>query len=117
MVFELPLGHDMNLLQLAIISGGLTIAIGIAPPAQATGYADSSDLRAGWNSSSYGDTTISASTGSNGTEAGRASSGGSSSTGTPIPEPSNIIMLALGVAGLVAGRFAARSKRAKRDKL
>ncbi|MEM8919351.1 MAG: PEP-CTERM sorting domain-containing protein [Pseudomonadota bacterium] len=28
--------------------------------------------------------------------------------GTPIPEPSNIILLALGITGLVVGRYAAK---------
>ncbi len=107
----------MNLLQLAILSGGVTIGIGIAAPAQATGYVFNNDLRAGWSSSSYRETTTSTSIGSSSAEAAGSSSGSSSSGGTPIPEPSNIIMLALGVAGLVAGRFAASSKRAKRDKL
>ncbi|MEP3226782.1 MAG: hypothetical protein ABJO01_12465 [Parasphingorhabdus sp.] len=32
---------------------------------------------------------------------------------TSIPEPSNVIMLALGVAGLVAGRLVARKKKNK----
>ena len=31
--------------------------------------------------------------------------------GTPIPEPSNIIMLALGITGLVIGRYAAKRHR------
>ncbi len=31
--------------------------------------------------------------------------------GTPIPEPSNIIMLALGITGLVVGRYAAKRHR------
>lgn len=34
--------------------------------------------------------------------------------GTPIPEPSNIIMLALGITGLVVGRFAAKRHRDSR---
>ena len=32
-------------------------------------------------------------------------------TATEIPEPSNLLMLALGFAGLIGGRFAARRKR------
>lgn len=34
--------------------------------------------------------------------------------GTPIPEPSNIIMLALGITGLVVGRYAAKRHRNNR---
>lgn len=133
----------MNLLKLAILSGGVAISIGFVAPAQATwyphnggshggwstsggwgssgwgssGWGSSGWGSSGWGSSSYGGTTTSTSTSSSGTASTSSSSGGSSSGGTPIPEPSNMIMLALGVAGLVAGRFAARSKRAKRDKL
>ena len=33
-----------------------------------------------------------------------------------IPEPSNLLMLTLGVSGLVAGRYAARSRRKATDK-
>ncbi len=35
------------------------------------------------------------------------------STGTEIPEPSNLLMLALGLAGLIAGRYAAKRRRKK----
>ncbi|MDZ7588267.1 MAG: hypothetical protein U5J78_03615 [Parasphingorhabdus sp.] len=37
--------------------------------------------------------------------------GGSSGGATSIPEPSNLVMLAVGVTGLVAGRIAARRRR------
>ncbi len=35
--------------------------------------------------------------------------------GIQIPEPSNMALMALGLAGLVVGRHAARSKRPKDD--
>lgn len=41
----------------------------------------------------------------------KTSSNASNREGTPIPEPSNLGMLALGIAGLVAGRYAARKHR------
>ncbi|MEL6874071.1 MAG: PEP-CTERM sorting domain-containing protein [Pseudomonadota bacterium] len=48
-------------------------------------------------------------------KSGAADSGSVSSRteqdGTPIPEPSNIIMLALGITGLVVGRYAAKRHR------
>lgn len=43
----------------------------------------------------------------------QTSSNSSSREGTPIPEPSNLVMLALGIAGLVAGRYAAKKHRGK----
>ncbi|MEO9468484.1 PEP-CTERM sorting domain-containing protein [Parasphingorhabdus sp.] len=43
----------------------------------------------------------------------KTSSNSSSREGTPIPEPSNLVMLALGIAGLVAGRYAAKKHRGK----
>jgi hypothetical protein len=43
-----------------------------------------------------------------------SSSSNSSSGGTAVPESSNMAMLALGVAGLVAGRIATRQKRKKK---
>lgn len=33
--------------------------------------------------------------------------------GTPVSEPSNLLMLGLGIAGLIAGRYAAKRKRKK----
>ncbi|WP_229954293.1 PEP-CTERM sorting domain-containing protein [Parasphingorhabdus litoris] len=78
-----------------------------------SGWGSSGWGSSGWGSSSYGGSTSTSSSTSSGTTSTGSSSGGSSSGGTPIPEPSNVMMLALGVAGLVAGRFAARKKRKK----
>ncbi len=117
----------MNFPKLATLSGLAAISWVTASPAHATwhthndnegsswsssgGWHVSGWGSSGWASSSFGvknppstsPINISAS----------SSSGGSSSGGTPVPEPSNMLMLALGVAGLVAGRFAARRKRKK----
>ncbi len=74
-----------------------------------SGWGSSGWGSSGWGSSSYGGTS-GGSTGGNTSSTGGVP-GGSSTGGTEITEPSNILMLGLGVAGLVAGRLAARRKR------
>lgn len=88
----------MTLMKLTILAGAAAMAVvGAGSHAETTGLFN--DGMAGSSTSNGSSTSTS------------SSSGGSSSGGTPVPEPSNLLMLALGVAGLVAGRYAARKKR------
>ncbi len=122
----------MNFPKLAMLSGLAAISLVAATPAQATWYTYNSNAgggwstsggwhvsgwgNSGWGASGWGSSGWASSSFGGGTSSSTStssSSGGSSSGGTPVPEPSNMLMLALGVAGLVAGRFAARRKRDK----
>lgn len=82
-----------------------TAALGaIAAPAHAGhfhwGGSSSSTSSGGSSSSSSSSSTSSSSSGSSGGSTSTGSSGGS----TPVPEPSEFGLFALGVAGLVIGR-------------
>ncbi|WP_417485558.1 PEP-CTERM sorting domain-containing protein [Maricaulis salignorans] len=61
----------------------------------------------GWGSSGYGSIASTPQAPKSSTGAKNASSG-SSNGATAVPEPSNLLMLGLGVIGLIAGRMAAR---------
>lgn len=115
----------MKLVKPTILTAVALIAIVATAPADATwysyggssnsgwttsgGWSNSGWGSSGWGSSGWGSSGYVGTTSSSTSTS--SSSAGSSSEGTPVPEPSNLLMLALGVAGLAAGRYAARKKR------
>ncbi len=91
----------------------MTIATGA--PAAAGQPADNRETAEGWSSSGWGSSgygsaasTLAAAKSSSGA---KNASGGSPNGGTAVPEPSNLLMLGLGVMGLIAGRMAARRRK------
>ncbi|QJB68831.1 PEP-CTERM sorting domain-containing protein [Parasphingorhabdus halotolerans] len=124
----------MNIAKSGILAGIGALTMGLAAPAEAAWYSNNRGTwnggsssgwgssgwgSSGWGSSGWGSSGWGSSGGSSGssgstggsTSSGGSSSGGSSSGGTQIPEPSNFMMLGLGVGGLVAGRLVARRRR------
>ena len=107
----------MKLMKSAILAGAAALAFTASVPADATRDYNNRGTTKGWNSSGWGGSGWGSSgwgssgygsTSSGGT--GGTSTGGHSSTGgTQVPEPSNMLML--GLAGLIAGRLAARRRK------
>ena len=102
-------GKVMKIMKISILAGVAALTFAAAVPAQAS-WGSTGLGSSGWGSSGHHGTS-SSSTGGSSSGGTSSSSGGSSTGGTQVPEPSNLLMLGLGVAGLVAGRFAARRKR------
>jgi len=114
----------MKLVKYTIWTAAAAMAVVAAVPAEATWSSDSRGSVKGWSSSGGGSSRGGSSGwgssgwGSSG-HGGSSSHGGSSghggstgsSGGTPVPEPSNMLMLSLGLAGLAAGRMAARRRK------
>ena len=109
----------MNLTNLAILIGVASITLAVFSPVEAAWYANNRGSVSGWGSSGWGSSgyggSASTSTGSSSSSSTGSTSGGStgSSGGTPVPEPSNLLMLGLGIAGVVAGRMVAIRRRKK----
>lgn len=87
-----------------------------------SGWGSSGWGSSGWGSSGYGSSGSGGSTSSStgGTTSTSSSTGGSTTSGgstggTPVPEPSNLLMLGLGMAGLVAGRLVARRRKSNKS--
>ncbi len=122
----------MKLIKTAALVGAAAMAIAVAVPAEATwntsdqGYWDgrytwrsSGWKSSGWGASDYGTSNndISGSTSEYIFSSSSNGTGGVGNdnypVGTPVPEPSNVLMLGLGVVGLVAGRLVARRRKSK----
>jgi len=99
----------------AILAGAAALTIATGSPAGAVQESDNRGTAKDWSDSGWAtsgqDRAPHVPGKSKGSAAGTKSAGGSSKEGTPIPEPSNLLMLMLGLAGLVAGRAAARRRK------
>lgn len=110
----------MKLAKLVILVGAAVISMSVAMQTKATGLDHDGESRAVSESTDQGSsnhpdkvsgTAKTAKAGS--TEATYSSSESAPASSMPISEPSNMLMLALGFAGLIIGRYAARKKRRK----
>lgn len=102
----------MKAMKYAILAGIVAVAFAAGAPANASWQSNGrGDVRgwgsSGWGSSGWGGSGWGSSSDGGSTSGGTSSSGG----GTPVPEPSNLLMLGLGLSGLIAGRLAARRRR------
>jgi hypothetical protein len=111
--------------KIAILYSAVAVVFFMAAPTAASGFSDNSGNWQKWSSPDWEYFVLAA------TEQGPASSELTKiakrtraadpkapkktepSTGTEIPEPSNLLMLVLGVFGLIAGRYAAKRRRKK----
>jgi|TARA_R110002124_G_scaffold7236_1_gene42242 hypothetical protein len=98
--------YFVKLMKCAILAGVAAMTFAAGAPAHATwgssGWGSSGWGSSGWGSSGWG------SSGNGGSTGGDSSSSGG---GTPVPEPSGMLMLGLGLSGLVAGRLAAKRRK------
>ncbi len=107
----------MKLAKLVILVGVAVISMSAAMPTKATGLDHDGESPAVSDSTDQG-LSNDPDKASDTAKAGSAKATYSSSESVPassmaISEPSNMLMLALGFAGLIIGRYAARKKRRK----
>lgn len=123
----------MKPINTAILAATAALVFTASAPAEATWYSNNRGYwggssgwgSSGWGSSDWGSPGYGTYTNSSSGSTGGASSSSSSSNGTggvandpplgvtPVPEPSNLLMLGLGMAGLIAGRIVARRRKSK----
>lgn len=100
----------MKLIKTAVVLGAAAMAISIAAPVEAN--RDSSGQGYGDISSNHTPATHILPGRAKATFSTNASASiGNSNGGTSVPEPSNLLMLGLGVVGLIAGRLVARRRK------
>ena len=91
------------------------MVIAAGTPAEAARNSDGRETAQGWGSSGWGSSGYGSTSNKPRTPKGSSnavhSSDGASKGGTPVPEPSNLLMLVLGLVGLIAGRMAARRRK------
>lgn len=121
----------MKPINTAILVATAALVFTASVPAEATWYSNNRGYwggssgwgASGWGSSDWGSPGYGIYTKSASSTVGSSSSPGSNGTGgvgndpslggTAVPEPSNLLMLGLGVAGLIAGRLVARRRKSK----
>jgi hypothetical protein len=115
----------MRIAKLTILTGIAVVSLSAAGAADLTSFPNNGEFSgarssSGWAFADWGFTGLGGakSKSTMGTSSSSvstiSSSSNSSSGGIAAPESSNMAMLALGVAGLVAGRIATRQKRKKK---
>ncbi len=102
----------MKLMKCAILAGIAAAAVAASAPAEASWQSNNRGTvktwgGSGWGSSGWGSSGWGSSGNGGSTGGGASSSGG----GTPVPEPSSMLMLGIGLSGLVAGRLAAKRRK------
>lgn len=87
-----------------ILASAAAMTIAAGPPAEIAQNSDNRGSLQGWSSSNMQRAPKLAT-------AGKDASTGSPTRGTAVPEPSNLLMLGLGVIGLIIGRMVARRRK------
>ena len=97
----------MKLMKCAILAGIAAAAVIASAPAEASWQSNNRGTVKTWGGSGWGSSGWGSSGNGGSTGGGASSSGG----GTPVPEPSSMLMLGIGLSGLVAGRLAAKRRK------
>lgn len=96
-----------------VCTAAMTTAAGA--PIEAAQNSDNRGIVKSWGSSGWGssgdDSISEPPRAPKNANPGKTASGGSSTGGTAVPEPSNLLMLGLGLAGLIAGRMVALRRK------